>query len=162
MSPRIERNLQYFKDRTTVDPQTGCWLWQLRLGTGGYGEMRDANGRTQKTHRGAWRAVNGAIPAGLCICHRCDVRRCCNPDHLFVGTHQDNADDRGAKGRTKPPKGEGHGMSKLKDDDVRTIRALLGRGVKGAKLATLFKVSQATISHIKHGQKWAHVQGAPS
>ncbi|MGH7022786.1 MAG: HNH endonuclease signature motif containing protein [Caulobacteraceae bacterium] len=81
--------------RTVVDPETGCHLWTGTLTPGGYGRVHVA------AHRLAWQLANGPIPAGMLVLHRCDNPRCCNPEHLFLGTAQDNMTDKVRKGRTR-------------------------------------------------------------
>lgn len=76
----------------------GCWEWTGGRFDEGYGTIRVA-GRSLKTHRVAWELVQGAIPEGLCVCHRCDNPPCCRPDHLFLGTREENNRDRDEKGR---------------------------------------------------------------
>jgi hypothetical protein len=77
----------------------GCWLWQGDRSTrDGYGRM-SANGRLQLVHRLSYTTFVGSVPAGLSVLHRCDVPACCNPEHLFAGTHADNMRDMLAKGR---------------------------------------------------------------
>lgn len=77
-----------------------CWLWQGALvNESGYGCFRGPNGRNVLAHRFAWELTNGPIPDGMFACHRCDVRQCVNPAHLFLGTQQDNIDDMMRKGR---------------------------------------------------------------
>lgn len=103
-----------------------CWDWTLGLFASGYGQFKAA-GRPHRAHRIMWELEFGDIPEGLLICHRCDRKSCVNPDHLFLGTNRDNAQDCRAKGRlntptgdrcgarTKPesrPRGETHGMRK--------------------------------------------------
>lgn len=105
MSPRPVRppsgeDLQWaILARIIVDPATGCWIWQ-RAKQKGYGAFQwGGRGQPQRrAHRAAWEAWRGPIPARMEVCHRCDVRACCNPDHLFLGTHQDNMRDMTAKG----------------------------------------------------------------
>lgn len=79
---------------------SGCWLWP-RLLHNGYGQTT-WNSKPWRTHRLVWTLVNGPIPKGLLVLHRCDVRNCCNPDHLFLGTAADNTADMMAKGRGRP------------------------------------------------------------
>lgn len=91
-----------FSDKYDVDTTTGCWMWN---GTGNiYGKIRGKGGRYSSfvsAHRMSYELHNGAIPDGLCVLHKCDTPRCVNPDHLFLGTHQDNTDDMMKKGREK-------------------------------------------------------------
>ena len=81
---------------SVIDPQTGCVLWMASRNPCGYGQVR-WHGRLWLTHRAAWMARHGSIPPGLCVLHRCDVRPCHNPEHLFLGTQKDNMADMAAK-----------------------------------------------------------------
>jgi len=80
-----------------------CWLWRGGVqksktrGRGGYGWFW--LGKAQHAHRVSWLLHHGPIPEGKCVLHRCDVRRCVNPAHLWLGTKADNNRDRDAKGR---------------------------------------------------------------
>lgn len=76
----------------------GCWAWDRGLKESGYGVAR-THEKTITAHRLSYLAFNGEIPAGLCVLHKCDVRVCVNPEHLFLGTHRDNAQDMVRKGR---------------------------------------------------------------
>jgi hypothetical protein len=78
---------------SVIDPETGCILWMASRNASGYGQVR-WQGRLWLTHRVAWMAKHGASPPGLCVLHRCDVRPCINPDHLFLGTQKDNMADK--------------------------------------------------------------------
>lgn len=78
---------------------SGCWEWQRAVDPGtGYG-LNSWKGKNIQAHRSMWLAVHDSIPEGLWVLHKCDNRRCCNPDHLFLGTAQDNMADMCAKGR---------------------------------------------------------------
>lgn len=79
------------------EDENGCWIWH-QVSYHGYGSYW-YQGRQHPAHRASWMIHRGEIPAGMIILHACDVRACVNPDHLSVGTHQDNSDDMVARGR---------------------------------------------------------------
>ena len=91
-----------FMRHVSPEPNTGCWLWEVSCRPNGYGQFApDGSGRPVHAHRAAYELLVGTIPEGMQVCHRCDVRSCVNPDHLFLGTQKDNVDDMRAKGRAK-------------------------------------------------------------
>lgn len=142
-----------FWDKTNKNGPNGCWEWMACLRRG-YGIL-SVNKRAQLAHRFSWELHNGPIPKGMHICHHCDNPKCVNPDHLFIGTHQDNMQDMVAKGRAV--KGERVGGSKLSETQVRVIRNYLNVGVLEKCLARSFGVSRSTIGDIKHRRIWAHI-----
>lgn len=73
-------------------PTTPCRIWEGARDKDGYG-TRKVKGRKAYAHRVAWEQANGPIPDGLSVLHRCDIPWCDNPDHLYLGTHQDNMRD---------------------------------------------------------------------
>lgn len=85
-------------ERYLVRMPSGCIEWSASRFAQGYGQIK-IDGKNRKTHRVAWELVNGPIPDGLMVCHRCDNPPCCNLDHLFLGTAADNTHDMQAKGR---------------------------------------------------------------
>jgi len=82
-----------------VEAPSGCMEWTRATNPQGYGKVR-INKQYFATHRLAWVLVNGPIPDGLFVCHRCDNPPCCNVDHLFLGTMKDNMMDMVSKGRS--------------------------------------------------------------
>lgn len=77
----------------------GCWIWKGQVQLNGYGRFDSGGGKQRGAHRVAWELTNGPIPSHLEICHKCDVRDCVNPSHMFLGTRKDNMQDASAKGR---------------------------------------------------------------
>ena len=141
-----------FKERYQVDATTGCWLWTGSL-TKGYGAIQTSSGVPAYAHRVSYALHNpGVNMAGLVVCHKCDTPRCVNPEHLFLGTPQDNMRDAWDKGRVKLPKerssGERHRNAKLSDQDVAEIRNLNRLGRSFASIAKQFAVSPSTVSQI--------------
>jgi hypothetical protein len=142
-----------------VDRQGDCWEWQASRDGLGYGFFRVANGESmKKAHRVAWELTYGAIPDGLIVCHRCDNPPCVNPEHLFLGTWQDNVDDRVAKNRSSrlvSHFGETSPLAKLTAEQVDAIRyRYAAGGILQRELADEYRVTQTTISKIVRGVRW--------
>lgn len=76
-----------------------CWVWTRSVGSSGYGKLRIGRSKDVSAHRAAYAYFYGALPDGTCVLHQCDVRRCINPRHLFLGSKADNSQDMVAKGR---------------------------------------------------------------
>lgn len=91
MKSDLLKAFERIKERVEVDGN-GCWIWHGALSRDSYGNIR-VGARAMSTHRVAYLAVNGEIPRGKVVRHRCDVRQCCNPEHLVVGDHEDNVQD---------------------------------------------------------------------
>jgi hypothetical protein len=139
--------------RTNKQAANGCWEWTGCFANTGYGSMGIPRTRkVMNVHRLAWIVTNGDVPAGLYICHRCDNRKCLNPDHLFLGTAADNMRDSRQKGRQSC--GAANYNAKLLESDVREIRA--SRESQRA-LARRFGVSPSAIQAIKERRSWKAV-----
>lgn len=158
---KLERLKKSFEKN--VIRQEGCWGWKGSLAKGGYPVMtcRKACG-PDRGHRASWVIHKGEIPQGLFVCHSCDNPICTNPDHLWIGTHKENNDDKMKKGRqglVNPPykSGSQNGSSKLKEDQVKEIRILLEKGLTSREIGKQYGVSKTTILRIKTGKNWSQI-----
>lgn len=149
-----------------VQKGEGCWLWTGAVSTNGYGAFGRWHGDSSGAHRTAYELAFGEIPPGLFVCHRCDVKRCVRPDHLFLGTHADNMADRNAKGRQARGeksiphtlhRGQAHPNSKLTGEQVLEIRRLRSAGAAVLELASRFSVSKSLIHNVTRGPGWRHL-----
>lgn len=131
--------------------ENGCWVWTGHTVPFGYGTLR-AEGKLHPTHRLAWELTHGPIPDGLCVLHRCDNPPCCNPSHLFLGTHSDNMKDCVSKNRIA--KGESVGRHKLTHEQVVTI---LTSHKSTKELASYFHVHPNHILRLRARKQWRHV-----
>lgn len=139
-----------------------CWYWR-KVTPQGYGQSYMLGERF--AHRVSWRIHHGEIPEGMLILHKCDIRNCVNPDHLFLGTYADNHRDmvekgRNPKGYKKPGhwvRGELAGNAKLTESAVKDIRALRKAGHSGASLARKYGVTNGLIYSVCQGRSWKHV-----
>ncbi|HEY0170441.1 MAG TPA: HNH endonuclease [Pyrinomonadaceae bacterium] len=146
---------------THVDSSGGlgaCWLWTGFIGENGYGVF-GLKGKTYKAHRVSYFIEHGRIDNDRLVLHRCDVRDCVNPTHLFLGTPKDNSQDAVRKGRNTKLCGEQNGKAKLTRADVLAIRRLCKRGVYQKTVAKRFGVSEATVSYVVHGGRWGKLTG---
>lgn len=137
-----------------------CHLWTGIAGTRGYGQCWSPNTRNRSAigaHRVAYERANGPIPDGLFVCHRCDVRLCVNPAHLFLGTAAENNADRDAKGRHRVAKGEANHSAKLTAPQVRRIRERCQSGESRSALAREYGVAATSIYEIATRRTWRHV-----
>ena len=141
---------EYFVRKVRIDTPDKCWEWMGSCGTPGYGNW--ALGKKQAAHRATFKLFNGE-PKEM-VLHRCGNRRCCNPDHLYDGTHNDNRRD--AEQHGTAPLGSRHGQSKLTEKQVLAIR----RDTRMRKeIAADYGVSPAAITHIRRGSTWGWLDG---
>src|SRR6266850_3897711 len=152
--------VQYFNDNIKKDPISGCWNWKGNIFTKtGYGQFKNKkiNGGIPLTaSRAAWFLFkNDKIGRQDFVCHRCDNRFCCNPDHLFIGTSSDNMQDASEKRRINH--GEDRPQSKLTEENVREARKLRQQGTSWRPLAARYGVAPNCIISAVMGKTWSHV-----
>jgi len=139
---------------------SGCWEWTMTKRGEGYGNIWNGE-RNEAAHRFSYRKFIGEVPDGLNVCHKCDNRKCVNPDHLYAATQSQNLMDMVARGRNDTRAktwGEKHNKAKLTAKDVRRIRKLYSwRSVGIYELGEMFGVSGQNIYHIIHGKTWKHI-----
>lgn len=149
----MARKTVHWTKRLTAKIRRGkpneCWEFTGKSKTCGYGVLQMGAGiGTIMAHRLAFIMANGPIPPKMCVCHKCDNPACCNPNHLFLGTHSDNLLDMSRKNRHR-------GARKLTPAKVVRIRFLLKAGLRKAyDLAQEYRVDRSTISKLKHGHSW--------
>lgn len=135
-------------------PATGCHIWTGALTAKGYPTMKLGRLPNQHPHRAAYELAKGPLPAGMYALHRCDLRCCVNPDHIFPGTKGDNNTDRARKGRNAVIVGTQRYNAKLNDDLVRQMRV---SDLSDHYWSKRTGVSQAHINTVRAGKKWRHV-----
>ena len=159
--------MQTIKERflAKVKKDGDCWIWtgaiksytpaRPKMRKYGYGAFR-INGKIDRAHRASWIIYHGSIPDGMCVCHKCDVPICVNPEHLFVGTASDNMRDAIKKGRLKR-RGDDSPRRILSEAVVKRIRELRRAGRSGKALAKEYGVCQSTIASANTGRNWSHI-----
>ena len=150
-------NASYRKDEST-----GCWNWLGKSRSGAcrlYGRI-SVDGKYVAAHRYSWELHNNeSIPDGMIVMHKCDNPSCVNPDHLALGTHQDNMDDMVAKGRQSKSthqraKGEENGNSKITEKEAKEIFA---DDRSQRAIAKDYGITQAAVSLIKQKRTWRSI-----
>ncbi len=137
-----------------VEKSDGCWLWTASKDGAGYGLFGRIDGKVHRSHRVSWALEHGEFPS-LCVLHRCDNPSCVRPDHLFLGTRDDNMRDRQEKGRQA--RGESNGRARLTAAAVVEARTLRRAGTKLRVLAERYGVPESTIAHACSGRSWRHL-----
>jgi hypothetical protein len=145
------KRMAYYTERP--EPEA-CWPWTGAVNNAGYGKFQ-LDGRTLGAHKVAWQLINGPVPDGLFVCHRCDNPPCCNPAHLFLGTPAENTQDMHRKNRYPVRRGAKHHKAKLTDQQVAEIRQRLqDAATPYSLLAAEFGVSKSTIWRVARRLNW--------
>ena len=130
--------------------ESGCWIWIGDATQDGYGRL-SIKGKFQLMHRYMWKQVHGAIPKGLCVCHRCDTPSCVNPVHLFLGTRKANTRDMMDKRRWAAC------ARKLTAVDVSEIRCWLKHGLSPRIIEHHYNISGVHVRRIRSESRWRSV-----
>lgn len=150
-----------FWSRVKKGKKAECWEWQGSCNNTGYGTV-GWDGKTYTTHRiSAW--LEGLVTSPSApdnareethVLHKCDNRKCCNPNHFFLGSYTDNQKDAYSKSRKTQPKGSAHANAKLSVRQVTQIRKRYANGEYQVPLAKEYGVSQRVISLIVRGESY--------
>lgn len=135
-----------------------CWNW-IGSKNDGYGQI-GLGSKLLRAHRFSYQLHNGEIPKGMFVCHKCDNRACVNPDHLWLGTNEENQKDMRMKHRDNygSYNGEKHHKAKLVKENIPEIKKLYKSGkFTQQELAELFGVHQTVISYIILNKIWQHI-----
>ncbi len=152
-SDHYQRRFFSLRERLARDSRDEgeCRIWTGTYDDKGYG-LLCFKGRRSRAHRFAWIDNYGVIPSGMHVCHHCDRPSCINPNHLFLGTHLENMQDKARKGRQIF--GEKSQNAKLTDANVRAIRDSTESNLV---LAKEYGVHNSVISTIRTRKAWKHV-----
>lgn len=162
-----------------VDKSADCWLWTASLDSCGYGLIGDGNKKVKRAHRVSWELNVGNIPPKLQVCHKCDNRRCVNPQHLWLGSQKENMQDCAKKNRvhaqispetlargpkhgskTKPEcvlRGEKTNLAKISEKIAKEIINFLAVGLTRREISEKLQISYDIVKHIHNNKTWTHL-----
>lgn len=143
--------VEAFFSASIPEPNTGCWLWEKQASkTHDYGAFSLPGVGSVRAHRLAFALVNGDVPDGIVVRHRCDNPACVNPDHLELGTQRENVSDRYSRGRFV-------GNPAVQKLDEATAKAIFESEDSSAATARKFGVSPTLVKSIRRREIWGHV-----
>ncbi len=154
------REERFYAKVSKTPTDTGCLEWTGVCNDKGYGRFTSGRNHQWFAHRFAWELVNGPIPDGMVIAHRCDNPRCCRIEHLFCCTQAENMHDMVAKGRhvSYPHKGERNSNAKVGTEQVLEIRSDLYSDWTLSEIAAHFGIGKSQVSNILNRTSWPHVE----
>jgi hypothetical protein len=154
-----QKNKDTIKERLyskiKVNPKNNCW--EIKLNKGARYPWIRVNGKYKRTHRVSYEIHIGKIPDGINCLHKCDNTKCCNPEHLFLGTQADNVADMIKKGRKRIFKGIELYEAKLNKTKILAIKKKIEKGIPVLKVAKQYGVNQVVIRGIASGRGWKHL-----
>lgn len=150
----LQKDLDRFWSK--VNRTNSCWLWTGATSTKGYGRFR-FEGVLYSPHVISYKLHNIDHDPTKQVCHRCDVRLCVNPEHLFLGTRSENMKDCSSKGRLRFNKGSKHGQAKLSENDVITIRQRIENGDRLVDIKASYGISDGCLHEIRNRSTWKHI-----
>lgn len=142
-----------FWSKVDIKGKDDCWNWTKAIDTPGYGAFK-FDGKKVDSNRMTWFLTFGEFP-DLWVLHKCDNKKCCNPNHLFLGTYLDNIEDMIIKGRNA--KGESMGNSVLTESQVIEILTSYGEGVSPIKIIKMYGIGKTTFWNIVNRTTWKHL-----
>lgn len=134
-------------------PDGDCWIWKGSTRSRGYA-LCTMNGKLVGAHKVSYLINKGEVPEGLCVLHKCDVRSCVRPDHLWLGTVAENNADKIAKGRARNLVGSEHPSSKITEAQAVMI---LNDPRKYQDIADEHGISIPLVGNIKNRRAWKHI-----
>lgn len=147
----LKESKQRFLEKIKIE-ESGCWKW-YGCTNQKYGVMR-FKGKNESAHRFSYRNFVDQEIGNKFVCHKCDHPLCVNPDHLFLGSHEQNMKD--ATNKRRYAFGEKHYQNKLKEKDIEEIQILYKSGLSQSKICELFGVEQTVISGVLSGKNWKY------
>jgi len=150
----LQHDIDRFLSKIDKKGPNDCWLWTASINTSGYGHVR-IDHTTKLAHILAWELVNGSVTEGKLILHKCDNKKCCNPKHLYEGTHSDNMRDRCE--RYKGNVGGGSRKNMFSISELNAIKLLVEKGFTQRSIANTFGVSQSYISFLSKGIRGSNI-----
>jgi hypothetical protein len=151
---RFKTVAERFWEKVDVEGVSECWNWKASTTRGGYGQFW-LGGTQVKAHRVAWELTNGPIPEGMYCLHQCDNPRCCNPNHIRLGSLAENMQE--CVERDRIAKGERQASAKLTAKKVKEIRKKYARGISTIKLSAEYGVGATAIYEAVRRETWKHV-----
>lgn len=154
-------NSERFESKFIIDGIDGCWLWVGSKNLDGYGNFF-VNKKCKSAHRVAFTLYVQEIPKGLSVLHKCDVRNCVNPKHLFLGTQKENMVDCSIKGRIANNghflRGEKQWSAKYTKQQVLKVREMYATGNYTYKeISNILKIKADYIGLLVRRVRWKHV-----